>query len=121
MATTTQTDAATQNGGGSARTFTVENPATGADDRRAARARPRRAPIALVERARAAQPAWHALGFKRRAAYMKDMRAWMVRNRERIIRTLGRGGRQALRGRAARALLLRRRTRLLGQEGRRSG
>jgi acyl-CoA reductase-like NAD-dependent aldehyde dehydrogenase len=87
MATTaTQTESA-QNGGGGGRTFTVENPATGAVITELS-ALDRDGVTAIVERARAAQPAWQELGFKARAAYMKDMRAWMVRNRERIIETL---------------------------------
>ena len=89
MATTTShSDTSAQSGDRSGRTFTVDNPATGATIAELP-ALDRQAAIALVNRARAAQPAWHALGFQRRAAYMKDMRAWMVRNRERIIRTLG--------------------------------
>jgi acyl-CoA reductase-like NAD-dependent aldehyde dehydrogenase len=43
---------------------------------------------ALVGRARAAQPAWEALGFDGRAALMRDMRRWIVRNRARVIETL---------------------------------
>ena len=89
MATTTSHgDTSAQSGDHSGRTFTVENPATGATIAELP-ALDRQAAVALVTRARAAQPAWDALGFQRRAAYMKDMRAWMVRNRERIIRTLG--------------------------------
>jgi acyl-CoA reductase-like NAD-dependent aldehyde dehydrogenase len=40
---------------------------------------------AIVDRARNAQPAWEALGFAARAELMKDLRAWFVENRERVI------------------------------------
>ena len=42
----------------------------------------------LVARARAIQPSWEALGYDGRGAIMLEMRAWMSRNRERIIETL---------------------------------
>ena len=42
----------------------------------------------LVGRARSAQPAWEALGFDGRAEVMRAMRRWLVRNRERVIRTI---------------------------------
>ncbi len=88
MATTaTHTDPAAHNGS-HGRTFSVENPATGATITELT-ALDRNGAIELVDRARAAQPAWQALGFKARGALMQDMRAWMVRNRERLIRTLG--------------------------------
>jgi acyl-CoA reductase-like NAD-dependent aldehyde dehydrogenase len=74
-------------GGGQSKTIEVTNPATGQRitdvpviDREAT--------FELVRRARAAQPAWQELGFKRRAALMRDMRGWIVRNRERVISTL---------------------------------
>jgi acyl-CoA reductase-like NAD-dependent aldehyde dehydrogenase len=65
----------------------VENPATGevighVDDLDAARV------AALVERGRAAQPGWEALGFEGRAKYMRDLRGWLVANRKRVIETL---------------------------------
>jgi acyl-CoA reductase-like NAD-dependent aldehyde dehydrogenase len=69
------------------RTIEIENPATGEvissvahmsdDDVRE-----------LVARARAAQPAWEALGFKRRGELMRALRAWFVRERERVIDTV---------------------------------
>ncbi|MDQ6744426.1 MAG: aldehyde dehydrogenase family protein [Actinomycetota bacterium] len=76
------------NGGAAGHTVTVENPATGATIAELP-ALDREGTIELVRRARAAQPAWNGLGFKRRGALMRDMRAWIVRNRERVIRTLG--------------------------------
>src|SRR5689334_2832373 len=62
----------------------VENPATGvvigyADDMDAGRV------AALAERARAAQPAWEALGFEGRAAKLRDLRSWLVDNRRRVL------------------------------------
>jgi acyl-CoA reductase-like NAD-dependent aldehyde dehydrogenase len=68
-------------------TFTVENPATGATiasvpnlDADGVKT--------LVDRARAAQPAWDALGFAGRAELMYELRRWAVDNRERVARTL---------------------------------
>jgi acyl-CoA reductase-like NAD-dependent aldehyde dehydrogenase len=68
-------------------TFAVQNPATGqtiaqvpdldADGLRK-----------LVDRARAAQPAWEALGFDGRAEIFYEMRRWIVDNRERVARTI---------------------------------
>jgi len=62
----------------------VENPGTGeliatVEDMSQDRVRE------LVDDARAAQPQWEALGFKRRARLMRALRAWLVRERERII------------------------------------
>jgi acyl-CoA reductase-like NAD-dependent aldehyde dehydrogenase len=42
----------------------------------------------LVLRARRAQPAWHALGFKRRAELLRKLRTWMVRERQRVIEVI---------------------------------
>jgi acyl-CoA reductase-like NAD-dependent aldehyde dehydrogenase len=65
----------------------VENPATGkvighVDDLDAA------AVAAIVERARAAQPGWEALGFEGRAAKLRELRTWFVANRKRVIASL---------------------------------
>ena len=68
-------------------TTAVTNPATGATVAEVPKL-DRQATMQLVERARAAQPAWDALGFKGRAALLKDMRAWLVRNMDRAIQTL---------------------------------
>ena len=74
-----------QNGGAAqAGRIAVENPATGgvigyADDMDAARV------AALVERARAAQPAWEELGFDHRATKLRELRWWLVNNRRRVI------------------------------------
>src|SRR3712207_8075513 len=65
---------ATQNGhGANCTTFAVENPATGETianlpDLDAAAVK------SLVDRARAAQPAWESIGFHERAKYMFRMR-----------------------------------------------
>src|SRR5436305_14229521 len=48
----------------------------------------RDATMELVRRARAAQPAWEALGFEGRGRLMRDMRKWLIANRKRVIRTL---------------------------------
>jgi acyl-CoA reductase-like NAD-dependent aldehyde dehydrogenase len=85
---TEQVSDVTQNGsGGNGATFAVENPATGETithlpDLDAAAVK------ALVDRARAAQPAWEALGFEGRAKYMFHFRKWLVDNRERVARTV---------------------------------
>jgi acyl-CoA reductase-like NAD-dependent aldehyde dehydrogenase len=84
---TVEADAALQTNGQGAATFSVENPATGATiasvpDLDAAGVK------ALVDRARAAQPAWEALGFDGRAELMYELRRWVVDNRERVARTL---------------------------------
>ena len=74
-------------GGGRPDMLKVQNPATG---------RPlaevpslgRDATLELVGRARAAQPAWEALGFAGRGALMREMRKWLIDNRRRVIQTL---------------------------------
>src|ERR671934_1474150 len=68
-------------------TFPVENPATGetiasVPNLDAAGVK------ALVDRARAAQPAWEALGFDGRAEVMYELRRWIVDNRDRVAKTL---------------------------------
>jgi acyl-CoA reductase-like NAD-dependent aldehyde dehydrogenase len=68
-------------------TISVENPATGetfatVPDLGAERVK------ALVDRARAAQAAWQALGFDGRAEIMYELRRWLVDNRERVIGTI---------------------------------
>ena len=76
-----------RSGGGRPGMLKVENPATGkliAELPSLDRA----ATLELVRRARAAQPAWEALGFRGRGALMRDMRKWLIDNRRRVIRTL---------------------------------
>ena len=65
----------------------VTNPATGdlvghVDDLGAAQVK------AIVDRARAAQPAWQALGFGGRGEVMLDLRSWIVENRDRVLDVL---------------------------------
>jgi acyl-CoA reductase-like NAD-dependent aldehyde dehydrogenase len=68
-------------------TFTVENPATG--ETIASVPNLDSAGVkALVDRARAAQPAWEALGFDGRAEVMYELRRWIVDNRERVAQTI---------------------------------
>jgi acyl-CoA reductase-like NAD-dependent aldehyde dehydrogenase len=70
-----------------ASTFSVENPATG--ETIASVPNLDSAGVkALVDRARAAQPAWEALGFEGRGELMYELRRWVVDNRERLARTL---------------------------------
>jgi acyl-CoA reductase-like NAD-dependent aldehyde dehydrogenase len=69
----------------------VENPATGetigyVDDMDAATV------AAIVDRARAAQPAWDTIGFEGRAAKLRDLRTWLVENRNRVIDVLVKEG-----------------------------
>jgi acyl-CoA reductase-like NAD-dependent aldehyde dehydrogenase len=76
-----------QNGTSGAPQIAVENPATGetiasVPDMDAAQVK------ALVDRARAAQPAWAGLGFDGRAEVMYDLRRWVVDNRERVAHTI---------------------------------
>ncbi len=83
------TDAVTtaSENGHSRSTMTVENPATGeriAD----VPSLSREEALELVQRARAAQPDWEALGFSGRGDLLRDMRKWLVGNRARVIRTL---------------------------------
>src|SRR5215217_3344677 len=68
-------------------TIAVENPATGeiiaTVPRQGADAVP-----ALVARARAAQPAWEALGFDGRGRMLRRAQKWVVDNSDRIARTI---------------------------------
>jgi len=76
-----------RNGGPVAEVIAVENPATGqtiADVPKVAAS----AMEGIVARARAAQPAWEALGFEGRARVMYEARRWLVQNRDRMGRTI---------------------------------
>jgi acyl-CoA reductase-like NAD-dependent aldehyde dehydrogenase len=75
-----------ENGRGAA-TIPVENPATGqtiatVPDMDSAQVK------GLVERARAAFPAWRDLGFEGRAEVLYELRRWMIDNRDRLIGTI---------------------------------
>src|SRR5215208_6459824 len=67
--------------------ITVENPATG----EVVATVPLTSPDevrALVARARAAQPAWEALGFDGRATVLRRAQKWVTDNQDRIARTI---------------------------------
>jgi len=65
----------------------VENPATGAVIATVPVASPDEV-RALVARARAAQPAWEALGFDGRAAILRRAQKWVTDNQDRIVETI---------------------------------
>jgi len=76
-----------QENGRGAGTIPVENPATGqtiatVPDMDSAQVK------GLVERARAAFPAWRDLGFEGRAEVLYELRRWMIDNRDRLIGTI---------------------------------
>jgi acyl-CoA reductase-like NAD-dependent aldehyde dehydrogenase len=65
----------------------VENPATGT----VVRSLPETSPdevAAMVERARAAQGAWEALGFEGRGRVLRRMQKWLVDNAGRVVDTI---------------------------------
>lgn len=85
MASVEQVPAAAQNGANPG--IPVENPATGETiatipTLSAAEVK------ALVRRARAAQPAWEALGFEERGKVLRRAQKWVTDNAERIIATI---------------------------------
>ena len=86
MTVETQPETTSKNGSSGA-TIPVENPATGetiahVPDMSAEEI------AAMVERARAAQPAWEALGFEGRKSVMLEARKWLIENRHRMIQTV---------------------------------
>jgi acyl-CoA reductase-like NAD-dependent aldehyde dehydrogenase len=87
MATVERQPAAETNGGGPSVTFEVENPATG-ETLAELPALERDQVANLVERARAAQPGWERLGFDGRGDLMRDVRKWLIQNRQRVMQTL---------------------------------
>ena len=84
MANTLDASLTDRSGGAAYPQIAVENPATG---RTIAHVDDLDAPAveAAVARARAAQPAWNALGTARRAELMRGLRAWLVANREEVV------------------------------------
>ena len=68
-------------------TIEVENPATGQVVRSLRTTTPD-AVEAMVARARAAQPAWEALGYEGRGRVLRTMRRWLIDNSERVIETI---------------------------------
>ena len=87
MATVEKPLAAAQNGAPGADSIAVENPATGETIAHVADLGSEQV-AELVARARAAQPAWEALGFEGRARVMYEARHWLVENRDRMLRTI---------------------------------
>ena len=91
MEPTTATETPVQTNGkpasGSGGTVEVHNPATG----ELIGSVPAMSPddvTAAVERARAAQPAWDAMGFGERGRILRRMQKWTLDNSERIIATI---------------------------------
>ena len=89
MSTVETTPPVHENGAGAAAAgqIAVENPATGkvvahVPDHSAEQV------ADTVRRARAAQPAWEALGFEGRGEVMKAARKWLVENRDRMVSTI---------------------------------
>ena len=80
-------DTTSHNGQSTGGTFSVLNPATGEEITQVP-SLTREDTIALVDRARRAQPAWEALGFEERGRFLRDLRRWVVKNRARVLRTL---------------------------------
>jgi acyl-CoA reductase-like NAD-dependent aldehyde dehydrogenase len=70
-----------------AQTIDVENPATGQVVRTLQVTSPEEV-AAMVARARAAQPAWQALGYDGRGRVLRRMRKWLVDNSDRVVRTI---------------------------------
>jgi acyl-CoA reductase-like NAD-dependent aldehyde dehydrogenase len=85
MSTVERKPATHQNGSGNA--IAVENPATG-DTIAHVPNRTSDEVAELAARARRAQRGWEAIGFDGRAEVMDGFRRWLVRNRERVIRTI---------------------------------
>src|SRR4051794_14830991 len=77
--------AAARNGAGD--TIPVTNPATGEIARTVAAVSPEKVGE-VVARARAAQPAWAAMGFEGRARILRRAQKWVVDNADRIIDTI---------------------------------
>jgi acyl-CoA reductase-like NAD-dependent aldehyde dehydrogenase len=75
------------NGKPTGKTVEVHNPATGALIATVAACEPDDV-TAMVARARAAQPAWEALGFEGRGRILRRMQKWTLDNSERIISTI---------------------------------
>ena len=86
MSTVEQRTQGRTNGAGIG-TIAVDNPATGATIGHIPNL-DRDGVGEFVARARAIQPSWEALGYDGRGAIMLEMRAWLSRNRERLIETV---------------------------------
>ena len=68
-------------------TLDVENPATGQVIATLHATAPREVQ-AMVERARAVQPAWEALGYEGRGRVLRRMQKWLVDNSDLVVRTI---------------------------------
>jgi acyl-CoA reductase-like NAD-dependent aldehyde dehydrogenase len=73
--------------GATTQTIDVSNPATGELVRTLAVTSPDEV-RAMVDRARAAQPAWEALAFEGRGRVLRRMQKWLVDNADRVVRTI---------------------------------
>jgi acyl-CoA reductase-like NAD-dependent aldehyde dehydrogenase len=85
--TATPETAAQANGHGNGKTIEVTNPATG-ERIAAVPALNANGVGEVVDRARAAQPAWEALGYAGRARILRRAQKWVLDNEERIARTI---------------------------------
>src|SRR5215216_5173691 len=79
--------AATEQPPAFAEEIAVENPATGEVIRRVP-ARTAEEVAELVAQARAAQPAWAALGYEGRGKVLRRAQKWVVDNADRIVETI---------------------------------
>ena len=87
MASVTQQPVADTNGGASADSIPVENPATG-EVIATVPALGAGELEQMVKRAREAQPGWEAMGFEGRGRILRRAQKWMVDNIERVIKTV---------------------------------
>src|SRR3978361_2093001 len=69
------------------REIQVENPATGAVIRTLPEASPPEV-ASLAARARAAQPAWEALGYEGRGRILRRAQKWVTDNADRLVETI---------------------------------
>ena len=87
MASVETTAAQSTNGRGTAADIAVENPATGEVIERVADLSAEQV-AELARLGRAAQPAWHALGFDGRARILLAMRKWLMGQGDKVVETL---------------------------------
>jgi acyl-CoA reductase-like NAD-dependent aldehyde dehydrogenase len=87
MASVEQAPAPAARNGSSGTEITVENPATG-EVIATVPALEAADVEAMVARARAAQPAWEALGFEERGRVLRRMQKWVTDHAERIVETI---------------------------------
>ena len=117
MSTVEETPVQT-NGAAAAGQIEVLNPATGQVIRTVPDMTPAQVKE-LVDRARAAQPGWQALGFEGRARYMMKLKSWFIDNKERVLASLMEETGKTREDAAGGGLDLRDRlVQLLGEEGR---